>query len=248
MMPYSKIRAYAAWLGRKIINTILPHRCLATGEVVEAIGMVSPDAFRDITFIIDPICQICGVPMGDADKDNHICQSCIDQPPVFNTARSSALYDGAVKTMILKFKHGDHIHGVKTFAPWIMRSAEDILTAADYLIPVPLHPLRHMKRRYNQAGLLAYELSDRTGTPTLVEGLKRIRNTASQGHMSRADRQANIKGAFDITKQAAQKIAGKHVVLIDDVLTSGATANECTKILLEKGASTVHIVTIARVI
>jgi ComF family protein len=176
-----------------------------------------------------------------------LCAGCIIQPPVFAAARSAMLYDDASKRLVLGFKHGDRTHPARALAAWMQRAGAAFWPGADLIVPVPLHRWRLFRRRYNQAALLARALSDLAGTPLLPDALLRLRPTPAQGHLSRKERQANVAGAFAVNPHYKAALAGKTVVLIDDVLTTGATANECSEVLLKAGAKVVNVLTLARV-
>ena len=150
--------------------------------------------------------------------------------------------------MILGFKHADKTHAVLSFMPWLKTAGQDFLMDADYLVPVPLHPWRLLRRRYNQAGLMAQRLGVETGIPVLLDALKRNRHTPSQGHLKAGERSKNVLRAFSLNEKYSGSIKKKKIVLIDDVFTTGSTIKECSKILLKGGASDIFILTLARVI
>jgi len=150
--------------------------------------------------------------------------------------------------MILGFKHADQTHNIRAFLPWLKMAGEGMLEEADAIIPVPLHRWRLMKRRYNQAAIMAYALQKETGVPALHDALLRTRATQSQGHLSFNERRKNVKKAFAVNEKYADQVKGKTVIVIDDVYTTGATIKECTKVLKASGASRVHILTLARVV
>lgn len=157
------------------------------------------------------------------------------------------LYDDASKRLILGFKHGDRTHLAETLGGWMQRSGQEFWDQTDFIIPVPLHRWRLFKRRYNQAALLAQAIGAKTSKPVLVDGLLRIKATPTQGHMSRKERQANVKNAFAVNPHLPLSLKDKSVVLIDDVLTTGATLNECSHVLLDSGVKRVFVLTLARV-
>lgn len=231
-----------------VVDTVLPPRCAASGEIVEQQGMISNSVFRDLNFIMDPMCRICGAPFAYDMGEGACCASCLDLAPGYDTARSALVYDDVSRKIILKFKHADQLHIVHTFSPWLLQVGTDMLSAADYIIPVPLHRGRLLKRRYNQAGMIAKMLSNKTDVTWLPDALVRKRATLSQGHLGAKDRYANVKGAFALKPDVANRFSGKTIVLVDDVLTSGATVSECAKILKSSGASQVHVLTVARAV
>lgn len=228
------------------VDTVLPPRCVLTGEMVDRQGMIAPEGWGDLDFIIDPMCVQCGFPFEFAVDKGSLCASCIDYPPHFETVRSALKYDDASRKIILGFKHADQTHAVRAFLPWMENAGTEMLKEADIMMPVPLHRWRLLARRYNQAAILAHALSKTTKVPVMVDALKRTRATASQGYLKAGERHKNVKRAFAIDPKA--DIKGKIIVLIDDVYTTGATTKECTKALLKAGVAKVHILTLARVV
>ena len=190
----------------------------------------------------------CGVPFdvvaGAADLE---CDQCLRARPAFSRARAPLLYDDAAKSIIMQFKHGDQLQATRTFLPWLQVAGAEILARADALVPVPLSYWRFFKRRYNQAALLAQQLAAANNKAVLVDGLKRTRHTPSQGGRSRAERFKNVEDAFAVHPRHALYLKGKNVILVDDVLTTGATAGACAKALIASGAARVDVLTIARV-
>ena len=234
------------------VDIVLPHRCLASGEIVDSGGALIPAAWQALSFISKPFCACCGMPFGFAGEsvpgEEARCASCLSDPPPYETARAALVYDDASKGMILKFKHGDQCHAVQTFIPWLVRAGAGILEGADVLIPVPLHRWRLLGRRYNQAALLAQGLSRVCGVAALPDALVRKRATPIQGHMSRAEREKNVRGAFAVNPRHAGALSGRRVVIVDDVYTSGATVKECAGVLKKAGVEAVHVLAVARVV
>ena len=235
----------------KIIDFILPPRCIVTGEIVSHQGLLSPKSWRDLNFISDPQCHRCGFPFdfdsGDV-KEGNICAVCAKNPPAFDKARAALVYDDMSRDIILSFKHGDQTQSVPSFIPWLNQAGVDVLDRADYLVPVPLHRWRILRRRFNQSALIAQYLSKDTKIPCFLDILQRVRATETQGHLKVNERKKNVKNAFGFNFQYKEMIRNKHIVLIDDVYTTGATVTECTKILLKQGAASVSILTLARVV
>jgi len=232
----------------QIIDMVLPPRCVITGQAVDIQGMISPEAWKDLGFISDPFCVSCGMPLEFEVEKNSACVSCISEPPAFDTARSALIYNDVSKSIILRFKHADQIHIVHSFTPWLKRAGEEMLAGADILVPVPLHRYRLLRRRYNQAALITRALSTSTGITCLPDAMLRKRATPSQGHLRYGERQKNVHNAFAVNTKHALKLAGKTIVLVDDVYTTGATVKECAKTLLRAGVAKVHVLTLARVV
>lgn len=175
-----------------------------------------------------------------------ICARCLADPPRYRKARSVLRYDDASKGLILGFKHADRIGRTPTFVRWLARAGSDLLAEADLIVPVPLHRWRLFTRRYNQSALLANGLAKLMGIPCRPDALIRARHTPKQGSMGRRQRRANLHGAIDLGRRAG--VAGRQILLVDDVLTSGATVDECVRVLKMAGAAAVDVLTLARVV
>lgn len=236
------------------LDAILPPRCLLTGEVVEATGMLSPSVWTKLNFISKPFCGACGLPFdidageGESEDRENLCGACLSEPPPFSHARAALRYDDESREIILAFKHGDRTEAVRAFAPWMRRAGADILEQADLLLPVPLHRWRLLRRRYNQAALIARALSDLSGVPWRAGALVRTKSTPAQGHMNHTERTENVRNAFAIAPRQCAAIQNKNIVLVDDVYTTGATVGECARVLTKGGAKTVTVLTLARVV
>jgi ComF family protein len=239
----------------QIINILLPPRCPITGDVVERVGAISPTAWKNLTFISDPICTCCGIPFSiDMGTDEAIdasllCGECLTHQPSFHSARSSVLYDDFSKPMILSFKHGDALHLHTSLAPLLANLIpQDLRNENSVIVPVPLHWTRLVKRRYNQSAVLAQSISDITGIVYCPDILLRTRSTPPQGHQSAKDRQKNVAGAFAINPKYQNNYTRKNFILVDDVYTTGATLNECAKTLQSSYDGHIHVVTLARAV
>lgn len=235
-------------IGAKTADFILPPLCPATGEIVDTLGMVDPAFWQKLNFIHDPKCTKCGHPF--SFKASHLqCAYCMETPPKYNQSISALAYDDESKNIILRFKHGDQTHAVKAFTPWLKQIGTELLDKADIVIPVPLHKNRLIKRRYNQADLIAKDLVRSYPHITyLADGLIRTKNTKSQGHKKALDRKSNVAKAFKINPKHQSMLENKNILIIDDVYTTGATLNECAKTLYNGKAKEVNCLTIAKVI
>jgi ComF family protein len=231
----------------QVVDAVLPPRCVVTGELVERQGMVAPAAWADLDFIADPFCNACGFPFDYEVDKGSLCVECLGEHPPYESARAALKYTDASRALILGFKHGDRTYAVKAFVPWMKRAGETMLAQADYLVPVPLHHWRLVSRRYNQAALIAGYLAKETGKDVLPDALVRTRATPSQGYLNAKERFKNVRRAFAMNRSRKKQIAGKKIILIDDVYTTGATVKECAEVLLKGGAEKVHVLTLARV-
>lgn len=228
-----------------VVDALLPPRCLACGTIVGTAGLLCGPCWGGLAFIAGPQCACCGLPFPVDAGEGALCGACHADPPAFAAARAAVIYDDASRPLILGFKHGDRTHGAAAFARWMARAGAAIVAETDIVVPVPLHRWRLFTRRYNQSALLAKALGLAAGLPVVVDALARRRATPSQGGLDRAARFANVRGAFAVRRRGG--IEGRRVLLVDDVLTTGATAEACAKTLLRAGARAVSVLTLARV-
>lgn len=231
------------------LDLLLPPECLACDAPVSAPGLFCAACFGATTLIVDPVCARCGLPFASAEAAGRagVCPACHDAPPRFAAARAALLYDAGARRLILPFKHADRPEIAARLAPLLARAGVGLLEAAEVLVPVPLHRRRLFARRYNQAAVLALALGKRARRPVVVDALRRLRPTAPLRGRTAAERAAALAGAFAVRPSRAAALAGRRVLLIDDVLTSGATANACAEALLDAGARRVDVLAAARV-
>ena len=236
-------------LGR-MVDFVLPPRCVVSGAIVDGPGMVAPEVWQSFRFISDPYCACCGTPFDFAaeGRDGALCVACLEKRPPYDRARAALAYDDASREIILRFKHADQTHAARVFIPWLRQAGRELIAPTDVIVPVPLHRYRLLKRRYNQAALLAQALAKDTGLPCLPGALHRHRATPAQGHMDSEARRKNVRGAFAVRPAARAALAGKRVLLVDDVYTTGATVAECAKTLLKADAAAVDVLAVARVV
>ena len=242
-----KLAAFGVQTFRHAVDLVLPRRCLGCGVVVAGDGGVCPGCWDKLEFIASPLCSCCGLPFAFDPGSGGLCGACARARPVFGKARSAVVYNDASRDLILSFKHADRTDAAPVWGNWLARAGGELLEGADVLIPVPLHYRRLVARRYNQAALIAFALGRRAGLPVCADALARTRPTPSQGRMSRAQRERNVQGGFAVRPQRYTRVAGKRVLLIDDVMTTGATLAACTRPLLKSGAASVDALTLARV-
>ncbi len=233
---------------RGVLDLALPPRCPSSGVVVARPGGLAPAAWDAIRFLGGPCCHSCGLPFDAPLPEETRCAACDARPPQYDRVRAALAYDEASRSLLLHFKHGDRTDLAPVFARWMARAGAEILDQADRLIPVPLHRARLWRRRYNQAALLARELSVVSGVGTDPTLLRRARATPSQGRLSPLARQRNVRGAFQASASLKGSVKGRHLVLIDDVFTTGATLDECARVLKRAGAAQVDALCLARVL
>ncbi|AQR60315.1 amidophosphoribosyltransferase [Brevundimonas sp. LM2] len=250
--PWEAARAraglMATGLGRALADLVLPPLAHDSREATQAAGL-TPDAWSRVAFLEDPVCDGCSAAFeydgGDFASDR--CAACLASPYRFARCRAACVYDEASRGLILKFKHGDQQQFAGLFARWLGRAAAPLIAEADAVVPVPLHPTRLLARRFNQAAEIARPLARTAKLDYLPDALTRARRTESQGGRSARGRRMNVKSAFALTETGARRVRGRRILLIDDVLTTGATAEACAGALLDGGARAVDLAVIARV-
>lgn len=235
---------------RALLDLVFPPRCPLCRTIVSHTTTACADCWQQLNFISSPFCCQCGLPFEASDSEENAsllkCISCLEVPPAFSSARSAYVYDAASKKMILSFKHGSAFHLMPFLTQALVGAGQELFKDVDVLIPVPLHWRRLYKRGFNQSALLAQHLGHALKKEVDISSLKKTKNTPSQGDLSLEDRRKNVAACFQISSPA--KIKNKSILLIDDVMTTGATLNACAKILLkEGGAKDVKALCLARV-
>ncbi|PWR24783.1 amidophosphoribosyltransferase [Zavarzinia aquatilis] len=231
-----------------LLDFLLPPACLGCDAAVDAPGRLCPECWPNVGFITAPQCACCGLPFELPVPAGTRCGGCIAHPPPFTVARAAARYGGPMRELLLRFKHADRLDLAPSLARLMAQAGVEALADADALVPVPLHWRRRLMRRYNQSAELARAISRIAHVPVLPQALVRARPTPPQGRLGRLARLRNVAGAFSVPAGAKGGIAGKHLVLIDDVLTTGATVYACARVLKAAGAARVDVLTAARVI
>jgi ComF family protein len=172
----------------------------------------------------------------------------IADPPAYQRARAAVRYDDVARTLVHALKYQDRTDLAPAMGRWMARAGQELLEQADALVPVPLHWRRSWSRRYNQSGALARVIARQSGIPVAGSALRRVRPTQQQIGLSRSERETNVQGAFQVAAERKADIQGRRIILIDDVLTSGATADGCARALLRAKAAEVDVLVFARVV
>lgn len=209
-----------------------------------------PDCWRSVRFIERPFCERLGTPFAvDLGAEGLVSPEAMANPPVFARARAVAHFDdGPVRQLVHRLKYGDRLELAQAMGRWMARAGDELLTEADVLVPVPLHRWRLAARCFNQAALLARAVSRSCGVPVATAALVRMKPTPSQVGLTRTQRALNVQGAFRVAAESELEVSGRAVVLVDDVLTSGATANAAARALLRGGARRVDLLVFARMV
>ena len=237
---------FRAFFGHAL-DVALPTLCPACRELVGGNGLCA-SCWAKLSLIAPPYCERLGIPFAYDPGPGVLSMQAIADPPAYHRARAAVRYDDVARALVHALKYGDRLDLAPTMARWMARAGRLLLAEADALVPVPLHWRRLWARRFNQSALLAKTIAQETQVPVAEEVLKRVKATAQQVGLSQAERARNVQGAFGVPRERRAEIAGRRVVLIDDVLTSGATSDACARTLLRAGAKSVDVVVFARVV
>ncbi len=243
-----RLASFAASGLRYSADLILPAVCVSCGTLITHHNLLCPACWKSLHLITPPVCNRLGIPLpGYEGEAPHISMQALASPPVFSRARAAAHYSGIVRRLIVRFKFEDKHEPLPLFIKLMREAGRELLSDADLLVPVPLHRLRLLQRRFNQSALLAKGLSRASGIRAAAVALKRVWRTSAQVGLSQEARQENVARAFGVSRNYLRAVHGKKVLLIDDVITTGATANACASALLDAGANRVDVLAIALV-
>ena len=223
---------------KKILDFVFPPSCPCCGQEVDW-GLCA-ECWSRLRFILEPYCQTCGQPLFHPDA--RLCGQCLLNKPAYDRGRSALIYDEASKQLVISLKRLDRLDLVPLLAQWMVNAGRSLFTPETILIPAPLHPLDLWKRRYNQSALLAREIGRRVGCRAEVDLIYRTRRRPSQVALTQKQRRKNLRRMFALRDPSV--IQGRHAIVIDDVLTTGATVEECARVLARAGR--VDILTLTR--
>lgn len=232
----------------RINDAILPTYCPLSGDKTETAATLSATGWAQIRFIDDPMCRGCGAPFEHEIGENAECGACLSNPLGLDEVRAAAVYDDATHKLIVGLKHGDRTDLTPLLGGWLKRTASHLLTSKTVVVPVPLHSRRLFHRRYNQSGLLAKFIAQAAGSVFAPQLIVRHRHTRPQQSLSADARQRNVSGAFVVPREKMKDIQGANILLVDDVLTTGATLKACGRALRGAGADQIRAVVLARVV
>jgi ComF family protein len=238
--------ALASAAVKTAMDSLFPPRCFSCHDLTEKTSGLCANCWNGITFISTPFCTRCGSPFPYNIGSSLECMPCMASPPPYDMARAVFAYDEGSRKLITGYKYQDRTQATPMFTSWLIRVGAELLAQTDIILPVPLHRWRLLQRRYNQSALLARNLSQASGKIMLPSALIRTRNTPQQAGLNRAQRLLNVKDAFNVPPAYRTQIKDKKILLLDDVLTTGATLNSCTQALLEAGVKAVYVLTLAR--
>ena len=252
-MPEISYRFFRSLTGspglRMLLDIVFPPLCHHCRRFIPGSGsvLICRECLSTAKAVGSPLCTVCGVPFLTEGGTDHACGSCLAKPPPFDAARAATLHEGAVRELIHRFKYNGRMQVRRSLA---LLTAERLAgfaaeSGAELIIPVPLHARRIRQRGFNQAILLGELLGREWCLPISRHLLQRIRWTEPQVTLSGAERAANVRGAFAVAEPA--RVKGRRLMLVDDVLTTGSTVAECSRVLKRAGASAVFVATVARV-
>lgn len=233
---------------RGLIGIVYPPSCIACQAATGEAQALCPACWRGIGFIERPYCERLGTPFPVDLGNGLLSPAAIADPPVFARARAVCRFDGTARELVHRLKYGDRVELSLTLGRMMTQAGRELTADTDLVLPVPLHRTRLWRRRFNQAAALAQVVARETGLPLAAKALTRIRRTRQQVGLTRAQRAENLQGAFHVPVAARGLVEGRRVLLVDDVLTTGATVNAASRALLRAGASAVDVLTFARVV
>jgi ComF family protein len=233
---------------RVALDVALPPLCPSCrAPLGNRVGLCA-SCWSKLSLIEPPYCARLGIPFTYDPGPGLLSMEAIADPPAYDRARAAVRYDDISRALVLSFKYGDRLDLAPMMGRWMARAGRELLSEADVLLPVPLHWRRLWARRFNQSAALAGAISDIAWVPVLHSALKRVRATPQQVGLSKTERADNVQGAFRVPAEEKATVAGRRLVLIDDVLTSGATVDTCARALLRAGAAHVDVLVFARVV
>jgi ComF family protein len=246
-MPKGAAIAAGASAARVVLGIVYPPTCVGCGGATGEPHSLCARCWSQIAFIERPFCERLGTPFAIDLGMPLLSPAAIAEPPVFERARAVARYDDVARRLVHRLKYGDRLELARALATMMVRSGAELLAEAQVIVPVPLHRWRLWWRRFNQAMALASVVSKASGVPCDPFLLARVKPTKPQVGLSKAQRGENLQGAFRVPAEARPRLEGKRVLLVDDVLTTGATANAASRALLRGGARAVDVLAFARV-
>ncbi len=234
--------------GGGLVDLILPPQCLACDRPVAEMGGLCPACWGGLRLLERPWCQRLGIPFAYDLGSGTLSAEAIADPPPFERCRAVAHFDDVARRLVHGLKYRDRGELARWMGQWMARAGADVVAEADVIVPVPLHRFRLWSRRFNQSAALAQAVARATGGRFTPSVLRRVRATAQQVGLTASERDKNVRGAFRVDPDDRPMIAGRRVLLVDDVYTTGATVKAATRALIRGGAGAVDVLVFARVV
>src|SRR3954468_10776428 len=245
---YAQVRRALASTFRLALDVALPPLCPSCREPLgDGVGLCAA-CWSKLAMIAPPYCARLGIPFAYDPGPGLLSMEAIADPPAYDRARAAVRYDDVARSLVHAYKYSDRLDLAPLLGRWMARAGRELFEGADALVPVPLHWRRLWARRFNQSAALAQTISGESGIAVAHTPLRRVKATAQQVGLSRAERATNVQGAFRVDAAAKAEVAGRRLIVIDDVLTSGATSDACARALLRAGAAQVDVLVFARVV
>jgi ComF family protein len=241
------VRAGARRILGACADLVVPPCCLVCRTPLAAHHLLCASCWSEVHFIRQPLCDVTGIPLPFDVGERMVSAAALANPPAYDRARAVAHFTGAMRTLVHQFKYGDRQDARALFGRWLAETGRELQTGIDVIVPVPLTRLRLISRRFNQAAVLARELSRLTGLPVDPHVLRRVRPTRSQVGLTHDQRRRNVAGAFKVPARRIARLSGRNVLVIDDVITTGATVEACARALKRAGAARVDVLALALV-
>ncbi|ABR61340.1 ComF family protein [Sinorhizobium medicae] len=227
------------------INLVFPPVCCGCGRLTGDARAVCPSCWAKIPLIERPYCEVLGMPFTFDPGEGAVSPEAIANPPVFDRLRSAAIHEGIVRDLVHGLKYRDRTDLAPMMAEWMIRAGDGAVAAADMIVPVPLHAFRLWRRKFNQAAELARFVAKHSARTYRPDVLRRTKRTSRQVGLGARAREANVRGAFSVPEGLRREVAGKRIVLVDDVYTTGATVTAAARALKRAGAGDVTVLTFA---
>jgi ComF family protein len=245
--PLARVAAAARTVFTRTLDVALPRLCPACREPVASEGLCAP-CWSKLTFIAPPYCARLGIPFPFDAGPGTLSIEALADPPAYERARAAVCFDETARVLVHALKYGDRLDLAPMMGRWMANAGRELTREADLLVPVPLHWRRQWARRFNQSALLADVIAKASGLKVAHRALRRLKATPQQVGLARTERAVNVRGAFGVPKGRRREVEGRRLILVDDVLTSGATLEACTKALERAGAVHVDVLVFARVV
>jgi ComF family protein len=230
-----------------VVDVALPQLCPSCRQPVEGAGLC-PGCWSKLSFIAPPYCERLGIPFAYDPGPGILSMEAIADPPAYRRARAAVRFDDVARTLVHALKYGDRLDLAPMMGCWMAMAGRSLTAEADAIIPVPLHWRRYWARRFNQSALLAEAIAKASQVPLVLGALRRVKATPQQVGLSQSARALNVQGAFRVSPSGKAAVAGRRLILVDDVITTGATVDASARALLRAGAAEVNVLTFARVV